>query len=42
MEHNAHERLNIGTRKAGIARYFAEHNIMLSIVEFQQALPWSA
>ena len=42
MEHDAHERLNIGTGKAGIARYFTEHNILLSIVEFQKALLWSA
>ena len=42
IEHDAHERLNIGTRKAGIARFFAEHNILLSIVEFQETLLWSA
>lgn len=38
IEDDAHERLYIGTRKAGIARFFAQHNILLSIVEFQQAM----
>jgi hypothetical protein len=42
MEHDAHQRLNIGTRKSGVARYFAEHNFLSSIVEFQLALLRSA
>jgi len=38
IEHNARERLNIGTTKAHIARFFAEHNILLSIGEFHQSM----
>jgi D-xylose transport system substrate-binding protein len=37
MEHDAHQRLKIGTSEAGIARYFAERNILLSIVEVQNS-----
>jgi hypothetical protein len=32
----------VGPGNAGIARLFAEHNILLSIVEFQQSILWSA
>jgi len=42
IEHDTHERLTIGTRKVRIARFFAGHNILLSSVEFQVALLWSA
>jgi hypothetical protein len=35
IEHDAHERLKIGTKKGDVSRFFAENRIPFTIVEFE-------